>query len=497
MSHIEHSTAPVPEPEREFTTLEGVAFMISGLGVQLSSELYAQWGTFFYSPSQGTNRIVYVSLSVVAVIFMAGRAFDVITDPLIGLWSDRTRTQPGRGRLFPIAGRRRPFIFWGSLLMTVTGIAFWYPPVAGESNVNLVYATVLMSVHWGLYTLAYIPLLALAPEIARTQRERVRLGTWIAVGMTVGLVASSVLPGALINILDPARAAALADGTEPVFSPIGYQRVAVIFAVVSLASFQFLVWAVRERHVESTQSSAVRPLRELSQAVALPVFRIYIFVFGFFYMGLLAMQRAAPYWAVVGLGGDESTMTTLGVPFMIVSLLSVMICPWLGRRFELKWLVFFALAVVSLGLPLTYVIAKLNVPDSTKVVLAMVLYGSKGIGLGFMYVLVTPLMGEIIDQDAERFGARREAVFNSLHAVMVKSAQIISILIATTTMDVFGNSVERPTGALLVGPIGGAICLVGLAAALFYPVLNPISRSGDTAGPAGDSRERKEPIPDE
>ncbi len=459
----------------EFTRREGLAFLVAMIGVQLSSELFAQWGTYFYSPSEGGGRVVYVSIATVALIFMAGRAFDVISDPAIGLWSDRSAV--GRRRRFAPAGRRRPFVFWGSILMTATGIAFWYPPVSGLSSLNLVWGTALMSLHWIFYTLAYIPLLALAPEIARSRSARVQLGTWIAVGMTLGLAAAVILPGALISLLDPARQAAAGGGVS--YSPVGYQRVAWLFALASLFCFQFLVWTVREREDQETRTagtsvSATPSMRDLSEPLRQSTFRLYLAIFGFFYLGVLAMQRAAPYWAELGLGGDESTLTVLGIPYMATCLLAVLMFPMLAKRIDLKWLTVTSLVLVAVGLPLMYSIAVAPVANDTKLQLAVAVYLVKGVGLGFIYVLQTPLLGHVIDLDAEcrPDGARRrEGSFNALHAVMVKSVQILSIALATSLMAWLGNSAERPLGVFLVGPVGGLFCLVGILLALRYPRL--------------------------
>lgn len=436
------------------------------IGVQLSSELFAQWGTYFYSPSVDTGRTVYVSIGVVAFIFMAGRVFDIVTDPLIAVFSDRASQRPGRWRLVPIRGRRRPFIFWGSVLMTVTGILFWYPPVAGESTTNFVYATILMSVHWALYTLAYIPLLALAPEIARTQQDRVYLGTWIGVGMIAGLLMAAVLPGELITQLDPARTAV--DG-EVRYSAVGYQRVAIIFSLMSLFCFQWFVWVVKERPVPF-EAIEGRPIySEFMQSFRVPLFRIYLVIFFLFYIGLLSNQRAVPFWVELGLGGDEGTVSLLGIPFAIACLVAALACPWLTRWFSVKWLMVFALATMALGLPFMYVAATLDAPFKTKFAWGAVIYGFKGIGLGMMYVLVTPLIGEIIDEAERMFGKRREAVFNAMHAVMVKSAQVLGIFVAVKTMESFGNSASQPLGVFLVAPVSSVFCIVAMIVAMGYP----------------------------
>lgn len=462
-------------PSKEFSTLEAVAFLGAMIAVQLSSELFAQWGTYFYSPSVGTGRVVYVSMAAVWIIFTIGRVFDIVTDPLIGVWSDRTRPEGGR-RLLPIKGRRRPFIFWGSLLMTVSAVSFWYPPVPEESWTNLLYGAIVMSAHWGFYTVAYVPLLALAPEIARSKQGRVKLGTWIAVGMTLGLAMAVVMPGILIKLLDPARQVA-SQQAEPRYSPAGYQRVAILFAFVSLALFQFHVWTVKERQTVEQPERTVTPFGEMLQGMRNPVFRLYFFILALFYVGYLSVQRALPYWAELGLGGDEETVTVLAIPFMLTCLGSALITPWLTRRIELKWLLVFCLMLITIDLPFMYVIGRLDVAPEVRIRLGMVLFGLAGVGQGLVYVLITPLLGEIIDLDAAKTGRRREALYNGLHGVMVKVALVLAIVIATQTMQRFGNSMDDPTGVLIIGPIGGVFALLGLILALRYPVLNPIRRN--------------------
>ncbi|HOD52078.1 MAG TPA: MFS transporter [Candidatus Hydrogenedentes bacterium] len=460
--------------QQEFTRLEGFAFLLAVIGIQLSSELLAQWGTYFYSPTLGTGRIVYVAIGLVAIIFVTGCVFDAVTDPLVGMWSDKTAEKRVRWRVALIQGRRRPFIFWGSLGMTLTSILFWFPPLAHESVINLVYGTVVICAHWFFFTLCNIPLLALAPEVALSKQGRVRLGAWIAAGMTLGLALAIALPGPLIEILDPARVAAKAAGDAPVHSALGYQRVAILYALCSLACFQFMVFTVRERFMPEAHTPATAPFRDFRRALNNPVFRRYIVIFGFFYIGYLAVQRILPYWAEAGLGGDESTVTLLAAPFMVSCLLSALATPFFAARINLKWLAAAALGIVTVGLPFVYVIGMLPFSSDVRLRLGVVLFATVGIGQGLIYVLQTPLIGEIIDLDEQSSGKRREAIFNSVHTFMVKMAQALSIGVATGSMHFFGNSASRPTGIFLVGPLGGMLALVGLVTAFTYPILNPV-----------------------
>ena len=479
--------------EREFTWLEGLAYCGAAIAIQLTSEMIAQWGTYFYSPTAGTGRTVYVAIGLVGIIFITGRIFDAFTDPVIGRWSDRTKSRRARKRWWAPEGRRRPFIFWGSILMTGNFILFWYPPFAPESTGNLIFGTVVVCLHWIFFTLCVVPWLALGPEIARSKQARVKLGAWMALGMILGLAAAVILPGQFIEMLDPARHPV--DGAEAAYSAAGYQRTAIIFAVTALILFQFFVWVVRERFdsaIEPARASTASNLRDV--AANFP-FIIYLIAFLTFSIGNLAAQRVIPYWAEAGLGGSEAWVSLLMLPFIGSALFTALvITPVLGRIMPIKWLFFLSIAIITVALPMMFVIgrAPLSTPllpeglmtawmgllatesvlSANRALLGACLFGFAGIGQGITYVLMTPLMGEIIDFDEQRSGERREALYNGFSGIAFKLGQSVSILLATQSMSRFGNSVENPTGILIVGPIAGFCGLIACIAILFYPRLH-------------------------
>jgi Na+/melibiose symporter-like transporter len=462
-------------PEKEFTVLEGLAFCLAAIANQLSSEFIAQWGNYYYSPTEGGGRTIYVAIGSMWVMFFVGRIFDAFIDPLIGVWTDETRSRPGWRRLVPVYGRRRPFIFWGSILMTFTGIAYWYPPFPNASKWNLVYGTVLVCLHFFFFTLCLVPMLALAPEIARSKKARVSLGAWIAVGMVVGLAIGDVLPGMLVELLDPARAQT-APGGVPRFSPVGYQRTAIIFSVASLVLFQFLVWAVKERADSAPkrrEGGARTVFKDMYGTLLNSPFVRYVVATSLFSIGYLATQRVLPNWAEVGLGGSEETVTKMMVPFIVSALLTAFLAmPVLSRFFATKWLLVISFAIIVISLPMMYPTSLLHVAPSTKFVLGGLLFAFCGIGQGMQYVLATPIIGEIIDLDEQRTGRRREGAYNGMYFIGVKGGQALSIVLSNILMSTFGNSVENPLGILLVGPFAGLFALLGLFVILTYPVLH-------------------------
>ena len=639
-------------PKKEFTWVEGLALCLAMIGVQLCSEVINQWGLYFYSPSGGVGRTIYVSVGLVGIIFIIGTIWDAFSSPLIGAISDKTSTRPGRWRILPIPGRRLPYIFWGALLMIFTMIAFWFPPVNGSSWLNLVYGTVLLCAHWTLFSLAVVPLNALGPEIARSESARVALGTWTAFGMILGLALANALPGVLIAALDPGRVpsslaltlpssvpredvdaavhklfsgdpelaarisaekdgfrvagfdaedlrlvqndagwlvsiqgslyAALRQSTiktavdsilpedlrgkytplhrkayfgvellpdtalsadaldairaradifitqsnaarpvivftkavcadlayghlleqleglspppsltrrEESYSPTGYRRVATVFAFLSFLLFLLPVLLIRERYDSAAVESEPMPWgSSVYDALRNKPFLIYAAAFFFFSIGFLAVQRALPYWAELGLDGDESTITRLLVPFILVAIASYAVIPIVSRYLHMKWMIFIALAIIATGMPCMYVIGQSNASFATRQLWGMILFGYCGIGQAIIYVMMVPMIGDIIDYDERRSGERREALYNGLSAFVWKASMAGSVLLASQSMNLWGNTVERYTGVLLVGPFAGLFGLIGMGIICLYPVR-------DTAAPhQGAGREAKPAI---
>ncbi|MCP4754499.1 MAG: MFS transporter [Proteobacteria bacterium] len=456
-----------------FTKKEGFLVFLAYIGVQLCSEVLNQWGTYFYSPSDGGGRTIYISIGLVGIIFIAGTVWDAITDPFIGSYSDRTKLHRARKGFLRIEGKRRPFIFWGSILMMFPAIAFWYPPVMGESSANLFWGTVMLCLHWTMLTITAIPIAALTLDIAKREEDRVKIGTWIALGFIIGLAIANALTGVLIDIMDPAP-----EGM--VTSPEGYRRVVIIYSILSLVFFQLLVWGVREREQEAASKDGAEQheslLSGLASAMRNRAFIPYFFSFLLFTAGFLAAQRILPYWAETGLGGDESTVTLLLVPFIITALISYAFIPFFARILHVKWMIILAFAIICTGLPMIYVIGVIEAASSTKVMMGAGVFAYCGIGQGIMYVMMTPMLGEIIDYDQKQSGRRREALYNGLSGVAWKASMAISILVATQSMNIWGNSVDRFEGVLYVGPIAGGLALIGILVMLFYPSHVEMSR---------------------
>ncbi|MDX1649659.1 MAG: MFS transporter, partial [Myxococcota bacterium] len=130
--------------------------------------------------------------ALAGLVLLVGRAFDAVSDPVMGRVSDRT---PWR------AGRRRPWLRIGALPFGVTFAALWMQlPFEAETARFAAYA--------GLYvlntlfsTVLAVPYMALLPEMARSYQERTSANTYRTVGVVLAVLATAVGVRPLVALL--------------------------------------------------------------------------------------------------------------------------------------------------------------------------------------------------------------------------------------------------------------------------------------------------------
>lgn len=127
------------------------------------------------------TRDLGLSLAAVGTILMLARISDVVTDPLIGQMSDRTRTR---------LGRRKPWILLGAPLML---ISVWMLFVPGAPVTNLYFGFWLITL-WLGWTFIGIPFYAWGAELSSNYHERTRIASYRTALGLVGTLIAIVVP---------------------------------------------------------------------------------------------------------------------------------------------------------------------------------------------------------------------------------------------------------------------------------------------------------------
>lgn len=141
----------------------------------------------FYAAEMG------LSLASVGMLFLIARAWDALTDPLIGAFSDRTS-----GRF----GRRRPWILVGTPLLL---IASYYVLVPGQTTSigALGLAIFFFYIFW---TMVFIPYQSWGAEISPDYQERTRIVGFREAGTVLGVLVGIGIPLLMVDpIAEPVR----------------------------------------------------------------------------------------------------------------------------------------------------------------------------------------------------------------------------------------------------------------------------------------------------
>ncbi|MEY4489986.1 MAG: hypothetical protein RIQ79_2494 [Verrucomicrobiota bacterium] len=129
------------------------------------------------------SKVFGISVAAASWLFLIGRLFDAMVDPLMGIIADRTKTR---------WGRFRPWLLWSALPFALVFWAAFTTPDCGPQG-KLLYAWATYLGLMACYTLNNVPYCALQGVMTGDTNERTSLGAYrfFAV-MAVGFVVSGM-----------------------------------------------------------------------------------------------------------------------------------------------------------------------------------------------------------------------------------------------------------------------------------------------------------------
>jgi Na+/melibiose symporter-like transporter len=326
--------------------------------------------------------------AAVGLVFAAAKVWDAVSNPLVGGWSDRTRS--------PL-GRRRPFMFAALPLLVAGFIMLWAPPAALKGSALIAWSALALFVFYGAFALYSIPHFALGTELSLDSHERTRLFGVRQMSLTIGILVAFAGIQLAMNAAAPRIAAA---------------RLAVPAAFAAAAVLAATPLLVREprRHACSGGRSLLASLRDVW---ANPPARRLLFVWFVENAGVGAVGTMAPYVAeyvlrrpgMVGLLPGAYVLSSVGaIPLWVRVSRSV------GKRET--WLVTMLLAACAFG-GMGFV-----GPGDVGLTIALLIVAGAAMGSGS--VLSSSILADVIDLDAERTGQRKEGVYSAAMTFVMK-----------------------------------------------------------------------------
>ena len=415
-----------------------LAYSLGGLAVSLPASVFTTYAIFFYVD------VVKLPVYLAGIAMLVYAVWNLLSDPLAGLLSDRTRSP---------YGRRLPYLAFGLIPFGLAFFLLWVPLFRGIEQYKLLflYFLCLVCLFEGLYAIIGINWASLFPEMYRGLKERVEVNSFRQFFGLLGI--------------------ALGIGLPPVFySRWGWGAMGAFFAAVLLISLFLSLLASRER-VEFSRAPRLPVLRSLKACLANRSFLTFAAANFFVQYALLTILAATPFYAKYVLKAAPDALTfILGVGFL-AALPMLFFWRRLAKMAGAKIIFLAALLLLALSLAQLFYITNLN----DRVAWTAVLIGAAIAG----YLLVADvLLADIIDEDEVTTGLRREGTYFGLNTLITRCSVGLEAVSLGAVLLRFGYNPyiytqPRTLAAglrLLIAGLPIAALVLGAAVFLFYPL---------------------------
>jgi len=406
---------------------------------------------YFYLPPGGRGLAAQVPeaplwgpVTAFGAALLLGRAVDSLADPLVGHFSDRSRSRLGRRRVF-LGAAIAP-------LCALPALAF-FPPAAPGSGANAWFLGAVLAGFFAAFATYVVPLLALMPELARAPEERNRLATWVgisslAVGLGFPLLAFPAA-SALQNLCDvgPALAVRVVAGTGAAFA-----LVLCAFPIAALPA---------ERLTHDGPQLSLRAA--LGTSLRDRPFLIYVAGQFFIVLAVGLVAPLLPYLAVAVLRRSEAYVAVLLIPLAVGIACGFLLLPRVLAALGPKRTL---LATTLLAAPALALWALLATTHPLLVLASLAPLGASIAAFGVVPYL---LIAQVIDADAARSGASRGALYFGVQGFALKWVRGLGGAMLAWSFATWGNSAERPGGILAAEALGSVCMLVAAALIALYP----------------------------
>jgi len=139
-----------------------------------------------------------VPIDIAGLVTTGVLVFDIITDPLIGYYSDKTQSR---------WGRRVPWMFIGALVMAGATVGLFSVPSGANTSTAIIWVTGFFGLATIGFTMVAIPYGATAGEMTQDPRERSVMTGWRMGFASIGILVGGALIPKLASDMGHAMAA--------------------------------------------------------------------------------------------------------------------------------------------------------------------------------------------------------------------------------------------------------------------------------------------------
>ncbi|MCX2524015.1 MFS transporter [Larsenimonas rhizosphaerae] len=391
-----------------------------------------------------------ISPAVVGTLFLVTRLWDAITDPIVGVLSDRTRSR---------FGRLRPWLLFSALPLGIILALTFTTPALSESG-KVTYAFVTYIALMGVYTMANIPYSALPVIMTTDNTERRDLSNIRVICSYVAfvLISYSTLP--LVRWFG--------GGDEA----LGFSLVFSLYGVMTFAVLLVTFRGVNERHTEGESASS--PLTSFRDVARAKPFWLMFLVCVLIFTLMLMPDSVTIYFFKYYLHDEEGVSLFLACGYAAV-IAGVLINQYVLQRFCKRTVMIWANLGYALALAAFFKAVEINTPTFVAVFMLAKVFN------GIIGATMWAMVADIADYVEYRSGRRATGASTSAVTFSHKFGMSIGGLLVGLLFSTFGyvpNADQTPEVLTLIKsmmsliPAAGALCVALIM--LRYPLSDQV-----------------------
>ena len=445
-------------------------------GIFTESLIYNMFYTYYLT---FLIEIVGVKPKYASIVIFVSIAWDAITDPMIGNYTDR-------------AGVDKRKVMKGSILpLAVLFIVAWTSIGSGISSefIRILIYTVLSMAIWVFYTLYTIPYYAVVAELTEDYDERTQIRSLSSLLNAIAVGLGNILPA-----LVPTVAMLLGEKLKS-------NSYAVVAAIISIGAviFGFVCCKSLNGVYEPKKAENGAPVERVTLKNTFKAFgdilklkpTKWFLLFVFFFLATSSMiQSNLTYMVIDCIGMEYDT----GIVFVILSLvismaLTVPVVEKIAQKKDRRFAVILFFTITCVG-EIAIKIIGLDATISGFPVMCIISPMFLGIGVGTFWTLFYSMGYDLVELNEFKTGERRESTITALPQLVQKFGSAFGILMAGQLLSAYGYDssndvagsealIERVTDPHIVNGIENISTLIPaifLAASTIACIIYPMTR---------------------
>ena len=469
----------------QLTRVEKVNYSLGSTAEAIAFTATSSFLLIFYNQVRG------LPAGHVGTALAAGLIVNALFDPLVGSWSDRTRSR---------LGRRHPFMFAAILPCALLFWAVFNPPNWSEIG-QLVWLAACNTMLLQAMTLYHTPHLALGGEMSNDYLERTSIMGFNTVCLWLGDTIAWVLSFRFFF----ASSEQFKNGT---LDPTRWPAFSASFGVTILLLLSYSSWSTRkfipylpQPAVTTAKFSRTEWFRDAGRALSN---RNYVvLLIGLFFLSMmigvrsgLSLYTLSYFWQ---LSNDQIGLFVIG-SFCGYAFAATVV-KRVHARFDKRWTGAFAVMLYAVGPALAPLLGWLGVISHATAGIIWIVMSFAALGhiaYSLMMTTVYSALADIADENELKYGIRQEGVLYSTRTFFARIDQALGTALAGWVLALIAFPAKATPGAVDPGVLSNlALATVlstipGLFAAASYSFLRVTRATHDATRAALDARAQAE-----